>query len=155
MRHLADFFHSRAIEMARGGSLTWWEGVLDHRIWNSEATDSDGTVTADSAKTVTTDSAKYGNATSITDNENEDPSDPQEHGDMTYQCDSSLGGAPEPIDCEKLLWSGLKPPDSVETLQAHVPKIYSQGKSYPFLPYALPRSKSLSAIKPLSSDDFI
>ena len=46
---------------------------------------------------------------------------------MTYQCDSSLGGAPDPTDCEKLSWSGLKPPDSIETLQANVPKFYSQG----------------------------
>ena len=48
---------------------------------------------------------------------------------MTYQCDSSLGGGPDPVDCEKLSWSGLKTPDSVETLEAGVPKFYSEGKS--------------------------
>ncbi len=50
-------------------------------------------------------------------------------GDMTYQCDDSLGGGPDPIDCEKLSWSGLKPPDSIETLQPNVPQFYTQGKS--------------------------
>lgn len=48
-------------------------------------------------------------------------------GKMVYQCDSSLGGAPDPIDCEKLSWSGLKTPDSVETLEAGVPKFFSEG----------------------------
>ena len=46
---------------------------------------------------------------------------------MTYQCDDTLGGGPDPMDCEKLSWSGLKPPDSIETLQPGVPKFYSQG----------------------------
>ena len=54
-------------------------------------------------------------------------------GKMTYACDSSLGGGPEPVDCEKLSWSGLKAPDSVETLEAGVPKFYSEGKLNSFL----------------------
>ena len=145
MRHLMDFFHYRAIEMMRGGTLSWWEGVLDHRIWGSGATDAERTMTADTGTTTTanlekttmTDSAKHSNATSTPENEDQDPPDPQEHDDMTYQCDSSLGGAPSAIDCEKLSWSGLKPPDSVETLQAYKPQIYSQGKLYlfPLPPY--------------------
>ncbi len=49
---------------------------------------------------------------------------------MVYQCDASLGGAPDPTDCEKLAWSGLKNPDAVETLEANVPKFYSEGKPY-------------------------
>ncbi len=48
-------------------------------------------------------------------------------GDMTYVCDDKLGGAPDPLDCEKLSWSGLRPPNSIETLQPGVPKFYSQG----------------------------
>ena len=29
-------------------------------------------------------------------------------GKMTYQCDGTLGaGGPDPVDCEKLAWSGL------------------------------------------------
>lgn len=51
-------------------------------------------------------------------------------GDMTYQCDDSLGSGLSPIDCEKLSWSGLMPPDSVETLQPGVPKFYFQGSYY-------------------------
>ena len=48
-------------------------------------------------------------------------------GDMTYVCDDKLGGAPNPLDCEKLSWSGLKPPNSIETLQPGLPQFYSQG----------------------------
>lgn len=54
-------------------------------------------------------------------------------GDMTYICDDSLGGAPDPVDCEKLAWSGLKPPNSIETLQPGTPKFYSQGSFSRFL----------------------
>ena len=49
-------------------------------------------------------------------------------GKMSYQCDSSLGGGPDPVDCEKLSWSGLKTPDTMESLQAGVPKFYSEGE---------------------------
>ena len=49
-------------------------------------------------------------------------------GKMVYQCDSSLGGAPDPLDCEKLSWSGLKTPDTEETLVAGVPQFYSEGQ---------------------------
>ena len=48
-------------------------------------------------------------------------------GDMTYQCDDRLGSGLNPIDCEKLSWSGLMPPDSIEILQPGVPKFYTQG----------------------------
>lgn len=51
-------------------------------------------------------------------------------GDMTYQCDDSLGSGLNPTDCEKLSWSGLMPPDSIETLQPGVPKFYTQGSYY-------------------------
>lgn len=165
MRHLMNFFRSRAIDMRRRGALTWWEGVLDHRIrgsgpWteserngtaNSGTTttaDLERTMAAGSEKPTMTDSAKHSNATSVPDNESRDPTDPQEHGDMTYQCDSTLGGAPAPIDCEKLSWSGLKPPDSVETLQAHIPNTYSQGKSST-IPYNLHRTNPLLVVHPL------
>ena len=53
-------------------------------------------------------------------------------GKMSYQCDSSLGGGPDPVDCEKLSWAGLKTPDAVETLQAGVPKFYSEGEPCDF-----------------------
>ena len=47
---------------------------------------------------------------------------------MVYQCDATLGGGPDPVDCEKLSWSGLKTPDTVETLEAGKPKFFSEGK---------------------------
>lgn len=50
---------------------------------------------------------------------------------MVYQCDASLGGAPDPTDCEKLSWSGLQTPDAVETLEAGVPKFYQEGEQSP------------------------
>lgn len=64
-------------------------------------------------------------------------------GDMTYQCDDSLGGGPEPVDCEKLSWSGLKPPDSVETLQPNVPLFYTQGMT-PFAAHSVQRERLAS-----------
>ena len=54
-----------------------------------------------------------------------------DEGDMTYQCDDSLGGGPDPIDCEKLAWSGLRSPDNIATLQPNVPQFFTQGISSP------------------------
>ena len=51
-------------------------------------------------------------------------------GKMSYLCDGNLGGGPNPVDCEKLSWSGLKPPENVEVLQAGVPKFYTEGQSF-------------------------
>ena len=99
------------MDMARGGGLTWWFGLTDPSVERVSDTESE---TADTA----TGAEKEGSKGSQT------PKDPD---NMTYQCDNDLGGAPNPTDCEKLSWSGLKPPDSVETLEANVPKFYSQG----------------------------
>ena len=117
-RDLAEFLHSRAIGMVRGGDRTWWAGLLDPGVESP----SDG-------ESETADTATSRDAHDSIKKEDDDPQNPKDPGDMTYQCDSSLGGAPDPTDCEKLSWAGLKPPDSVETLQANVPKFYSQGLS--------------------------
>ena len=118
-------------------------GAITDDSWNPVTAQSDSTVTDDSEPTVTDDSANEtadtsvgGNTHSATDKGYQDPPNPKDPGDMTYLCDSRLGGAPDPIDCEKLSWSGLKPADSVETLQAHVPQFYSQG-AYPLYLFEL------------------
>jgi len=52
-------------------------------------------------------------------------------GEMTYECDGNLGvGGPEPVDCEKLGWSGLSSdPDAEVELQKGVPRFWSEGAS--------------------------
>ena len=67
--------------------------------------------------------------------------DPEDVGDMIYQCDDNLGGGPDPLDCEKLSWSGLKPADSIETLQPNIPNFYTQGKQS--LPHFIDASSSI------------
>ena len=50
-------------------------------------------------------------------------------GKMTYQCDGNLGtGGPDPVDCEKLSWSGLSNDfeEKVE-LRKGVPRFWSEG----------------------------
>ena len=94
--------------MIRGGHRSWWSLLTESE--ESQGTAMDG-VERETDDTATSPLADPG----------------VDAGKMTYQCDATLGGGPDPIDCEKLSWSGLKPADSVETLQPGVPKFYSQG----------------------------
>ena len=60
------------------------------------------------------------------DNNNNHNKAAEEEGDMVYTCDPALG-SPTASDCEKLSWSGLRPPSAIETLVPGEPKIYTQG----------------------------
>ena len=108
--------------------MTWWADLSS----TPEGSDDDITITASSqtasndSQTVNNGTARDMNALNATQREQSAPN-AKDPGDMTYQCDSSLGGAPDRTDCEQLSWSGLKYPDSVEILEPNIPKFYSQG----------------------------
>lgn len=141
---LRYWLHSRTIEMTRGGTLSWWDGLED----DDEETRTEESVTeTDDTNMKYLDAAGHYKATGLSNNANNNTEPPKDPGNMTYLCDSSLGEAPDPTDCEKLSWSGLKPPDSIETLEPHTPKFYSQGMYLAFLPSI----NSLTPEKPFSA----
>ncbi len=108
IQHFADEarrLRNRALEMVRGGHISWWFDALDD---TSETDSNEGTL-ADTADSIP-------------------PSDTagKDAGKMTYLCDGNLG-EPQPVDCEKLSWSGLKAPDVIETLKPETPAVYTSG----------------------------
>ena len=120
--------HDRFLDMSRGGYIPWW-AMLDPGSGGSADTVQEGEMddTATSKDNSKEDLSKQGGGGG-----SQEGGDPQggandtDVGDMTYACDSALGG-PDPKDCEQLSWSGLKAPDAVEAFKANVPNFYTQG----------------------------
>lgn len=98
----AKRLRNRALDMIRGGEVFWW--------WDIDLVDM---------------SESSSNEGEMEDTATSPPSNSPKNK-MTYLCDADLG-SPQANDCEKLAWSGLKPPDSVETLKPEIPNIYTSG----------------------------
>lgn len=96
----------RALDMVRGGHVSWWFDIDLHDI--SEKSSNEGE-TDDTASSPPSNSPNG-----------------KDKGKMTYLCDADLG-SPQAVDCEKLAWSGLKPPNALETLRPETPNIYTSG----------------------------
>ena len=105
----ARFLRDRAVEMSRGGYVSWWFDVNGEGTSSETPTETDMDDTASSPPAQTPDGVFKMDA-----------------GNMTYQCDTDLG-SPQAMDCEKLVWSGLKTPDSIEALKPNTPNIYTSG----------------------------
>ena len=93
--------------MVRGGHISWWYDIDLDDISSKSSHEGEMDDTASSSPP-------------------SNSPDSKDKGKMTYSCDANLG-APQAVDCEKLAWSDLKPPNAIETLRPETPNVYTSG----------------------------
>ena len=126
-------YKSEHMQRGNGDSANWWTGLEDDGgSWETGmGPDYDDDSDADSRESgASSPGEKDGKNPKKNNADNSSPSPTNATADFTtemdYTCLPSVG-QPLASDCEHLSWSGLKPPDAVETLTPGTPNIYTSG----------------------------